>query len=90
MGAMGPLTSLPLGGWAQQSGVKLDSSTHCAPTCPPTPCHMPHSGSSSPAYHLLRPPQSLLAFVFLPSKTPPSQDNASCFSAAYLLLGPLL
>ena len=35
MGAMGPLTSLPLGGWAQLSGVKLDSITHYAPTPPP-------------------------------------------------------
>lgn len=86
MGAMGPLTSLPLGGWAQPSGVKLNSITHYAPTPPPHASlwvfkrDLPLPGA----------PQSLLAFAFLPSKTPPSQDNASCFSAAYLLLGPLL
>lgn len=35
-------------------------------------------------------PQSLPIFAFLPGKTPPPQGNASCFSVAHPLLGPLL
>lgn len=63
----GSLTSLPLGGWAQQSGVKLDSITHCAPP--------PHQHASLWFFKPGLPPPgapSEFAGLCLPSKQDPS------------------
>lgn len=82
----GSLTSLPLGGWAQQSGSK--ARLHHPLCAPPPTCLTLFFKPGLP------PPGAPSEFVglCLPSKQDPSipEDKASCFSAAYLLLGPLL
>ena len=85
MAATGPRTPPPLGGGHNRLEQSLMPITHCAPT--PAQHASPRVFKPCPPPG---PPQGLLIFAFLPGETPPPQGNASCFSVAHLLLGPLL